>query len=329
MDRELNALLYENAEPIFLHYIFKEPNFYINIRVHQGRHKETLIILFENVTDMAKMDQALIQDANEKSLLLDELALKNRQLKEFNEKMQELVKIETEKNLEKQKMLELSSRHAQMGEIIGMITHQWKQPLGVINMSCAFLEISKYKNNLSDEIFFKQLNDIKKQVTYMNDTVMDFQQFFNPSKVKYDFNIKKSINTVIDLIRNEYDIKNIKIELKGDDNIVVNGYANEYNQVILSILNNARDVFMQNPRDNMKIVIDVSKKEKCSYVTITDNAGGVDESIIDKIFDVYMSTKPDGSGLGLNIAKSVIEKNMNGELKVRNVKDGAEFSILV
>ncbi len=327
MDQKLKELFYIKSDPIILHHIFKEPNYYVNIRIHQGRRDETLIILLENVTEIAKIEQALVQDRNEKSLLLDELATKNSQLKIYNEKMQELVEQETKKNIEKQKMLELSSRHAQMGEIIGMITHQWKQPLGVINMSCALLEISMYKDKFSIELLIKQLNDIKQQVEYMNTTVMDFQQFFNPTKEKVSFNVKDTIKTIIGLVKSEYVLNNIKIELLGRDDIRVVGYANEYNQVVLSILKNAKDVFIENPHDDMKIVIDISEKDSRSYVTITDNAGGIDESIIDNIFDLYMSTKVDGSGLGLNIAKNVIEVNMDGKLEVRNVENGAEFSI--
>jgi signal transduction histidine kinase len=329
MDEKLKKLLYEKTSPILLHYIFKEPDFYINIRVHQGRHRETLIVLLENVTDMANMEQTLIQDRNEKSLLLDELAEKNRQLQVFNEKMQELVEQETKKNLEKQKMLELSSRHAQMGEIIGMITHQWKQPLSIINMSCTVLKISLLKGKFTDELLEKRLGDIEKQVKHMDTTVMDFQNFFNPRKEKHIFSIKKTIQTIIDLVKNEYVLNNIEIELIGDENIRAEGYANEYNQVVLSILKNAKDVFIKDPHDNMKIVVNIESKNNKSYVSIRDNAGGIPEDIIDNIFDLYMSTKKDGSGLGLNISKNIIEINMNGKLKVQNVDDGAEFIIIL
>ena len=327
MERELQELLEEGNPPIFLPNIFKEPNYYINIHIHKGREHETLVILLENVTQIAIMEQSLIQDRNEKALLLDELEEKNAQLKLYNEQMHKLVEIESQKNIEKQKMLELSSRHAQMGEIIGMITHQWKQPLGVISMLCSALEVAKMKENLTDEMFYKSLDGIKKQVKHMDATVMAFQNFFKPAKSKQRFNIKKTIETIIDLVYSDYAMNNISIELHGDETVDAFGYANEYNQVVLSILKNAKDVFMQKPHDDMKIVIDIGKKEGRSFVRIRDNAGGIDEAIIDKIFDLYMSTKKEGSGLGLNIAKNVIEKNMNGKLEVHNVDNGAEFMI--
>ncbi len=330
MEEELRELLYEHTVPILIQYVFKEPDNYVNIRVHCGKAEETLIVLFENVTQMAKKDQSLVQEVNEKALLLDELAEKNKQLRALNEHMQELVERETKKNIEKQKMLEINSRHAQMGEMIGMITHQWKQPLNSINTLCILLEVSQRKKKLSLEALLRYVGEIKKQVDYMNKTVSDFQHFFNPSKMRYDFNVKEAIETIVGLIRSEYEVNGIKIELTGDEDVVVNGYANEYNQAILSIIKNAKDAFLDNPKENMKISIDISKDENNrSVVRIKDNAGGIDEEIIDKIFDVYVSTKKDGSGLGLNIAKTIIESNMEGELKVHNVDGGAEFVVIV
>ena len=329
MEKELLELLHKVTKPILIRYVSKKEDHYINIRVHRGKADKTLIVLFENVTETAKKDRVLVQDANEKALLLEELAEKNKQLKDYGERMQVLVEIETKKNLEKQKMLELASRHAQMGEMIGMITHQWKQPLNTINTICIFLELMKNKNKRDEETILKQINEIRKQVNYMNETVEDFQHFFNPSKEKHDFNVMKTIQTVIDLIQPEYALKKIRIELKGDKSVTAYGYANEYNQVLMSILKNAKDAFMQRPKKDMKIAIDVSQENGRSIVRVTDNAGGIEKEVIEKIFDVYVSTKKDGSGLGLNIAKNVIETNMNGEIKVRNVKDGAEFTVIV
>jgi len=329
MQAEFQEIFNGVKSSFVLPYIFKEPNFYINIRIHQGRPGETLIILLEDVTSVAKLEQHSIQERNKKSLLLDELADKNNQLQVYNEHMQELVVQETQKNLEKQKMLELRSRQAQMGEMIGMITHQWKQPLGVISLSCAFLEISQRRNKLDETMLLKQLKDINAQVGYMNITVDDFQNFFNPSKEKRIFNVKNTIEGIVDLVRNEYELNNIAVEISGDESIEANGYPNEYAQVILSILKNAKDAFMQKPHDTMKISIDVKSVENSSCVNIRDNAGGIPEDIIGKVFDLYMSTKTDGSGLGLNIAKNVIEINMDGKLHVNNVENGAEFSILL
>ena len=324
-------------------HVFKEPDYYVNILIHSGEKEyqkehtlsknnhqnKKLIILLENVTEMTNIQQHVIQVANEKALLLQELAQKNKQLQTFNEQMQELVDAEIKKNLEKQKMVEVQSRHSQMGEMIGMITHQWKQPLNAINMIANVLKLKHHKGRLTNDIFDTKIDNILKQTDYMNETVDVFQRFFKPTKEKIEFNLFKTIHIILDLVQHEYALKQINLELKGDQTISIYGYPNEYNQVILAILNNAKDAFLTKPHDTMHIGITIETKDGNSLVTITDNAGGIPEDIIDNIFDLYMTTKSQGTGLGLNIAKSVIELNMQGQISVQNVKDGAKFSIIL
>jgi signal transduction histidine kinase len=338
MEEELEKIFRGESDHFTLPYIFKSPDQYIHIHVHPGRrdedhqgatHYETLIILFENITNMASTQQSLIQERNEKSLLLDELSQKNAQLKIFNEHMQVLVDEEIKKNLEKQKLLELKSRHSQMGEMIGMITHQWKQPLNVINLIVNVLKINLKKKSLDKEAIGKKLNDILLQIKYMDQTVSDFQNFFNPFKEKITFNLYESVHTVLDLIKYEYQHKNIKLEVLGDKKVMAYGYPNEFNQVILSLLKNAKDAFTEKPHENMKITITIGQRDGTPEVLVRDNAGGIPQDVIDTIFDLYMTTKKEGSGLGLNLSKSMIENNMQGEISVRNVDGGAEFSIRI
>jgi signal transduction histidine kinase len=337
--------LEEEIEKIFtgentiftLPYILKEHHQYVHIHIHPGREKEvhadkkyryeTIIILFENITHMAIAQQSLIQERNEKTLLLEELSFKNDQLKDFNEHMQSLVNREIKNNLEKQKLLELKSRHSQMGEMIGMITHQWKQPLNVINLIVNVLKINLQKKSLKQEEVEKKLDDILKQIKYMDQTVSDFQNFFNPFKEKIIFNLYGTIKTIIELVKYEYIHKNIALELHGNKKIMAYGYPNEFNQVIVSLLKNAKDAFMEKPHPKMQITITISEKEGAPQVTVEDNAGGIPKEIIENIFDLYMTTKQEGSGLGLNLAKNMIENNMQGEISVRNTERGALFSI--
>jgi signal transduction histidine kinase len=278
---------------------------------------------------MAVTQQSLVQERNEKSLLLDEISKKNMQLKHMNEHMQILVQQEIEKNLEKQKLLELKSRHSQMGEMIAMITHQWKQPLNVINLVVNVLKIDLTKKSLQKEDIEKKLNDILKQVRYMNQTVNDFQNFFNPFKEKIIFNLHENIQAVLDLVKYEYVHKNIQLNLTGETKIMAYGFPNEFSQVILSLLKNAKDAFMEHPHKEMEITINVTETDGNPIVTITDNAGGVPEKILKNVFDLYVTTKEEGSGLGLNIAKSMIERHMNGRIEVKNVEKGAQFSIIL
>ena len=329
MEEEFDGLFHTSNTSFVIPNIFKSPSSYLNIHLSAMLEKERVIILLEDVSQNVERQRTLTQERNEKALLVSQIAQKNRQLEAFNEKMQELVEIEINKNLEKQKMFELQSRHAQMGEMIAMITHQWKQPLNVISLVAGMIKLKFPLGKLDGKSVQKATDKISKQIKYMNQTIYDFQEFFNPLKDKTKFNLKNTLLKVIELVRYEYEIKEISLELIEHKNVDVFGFPNEYNQVILSLLINAKEAFLSNPHNNMKITMIIDTQNEKSIVRIRDNAGGIPLNIIDTIFDIYMTTKPTGSGLGLNISKSIIEKNMNGKLMVSNVEDGAEFSIIL
>lgn len=327
MEEILIAILEGSSEKLFIPLIFKVPEYYVNLRVHHDTGLNTLIILFENITEVTKVQHYARQVYNENLLLLDEVADKNKQLKIFNQEMQRLVDEEVAKNLEKKHMMELQTRHAQMGEMIAMITHQWKQPLSVIQTLGTLLKMKYALGKLDQKIFTEKIDNLLKQATYLNQTVHDFQKFLIPSKEKVLFDIKETIVLVLGLVEMEYGLQNIKIIIKEEDTVSVLGYANEYNQVILAILQNAKDALLQNREQNRQIIIRIQEQDKRSLVTIEDNAGGIPTEMIETIFNQYITTKEKGSGLGLYIAKSVIEDNMQGKLWVENRKEGALFSL--
>jgi len=335
LDNELDNIFSGDKEVYEIPIVNKNDK-YVNIYIYQGREDlshpnnyETLIILFEDITTIAITKQKLIQEKNENSLLLQEISIKNKQLELYNNKMQELVREEIKKNLEQQKMIELQARYSQMGEIIGMITHQWKQPLNAISMMANVLILKQQNDSLDNKILEEKLDDIIMQVKYMSQTVNDFQHFFNPIKDKMYFNIFDSIQSVLDLVKSEYFHKNIMISLNGDKTINAVGLPNEVNQVILSLLKNSKDEFIKNPHSNMKVKINITSIEEKAIIEVSDNAGGIPEDIIDKIFDIYVTTKQDGSGIGLNISKSMIEEHMDGKMYVTNIEDGAKFTIIL
>ena len=329
MEEDLALLLEGEGSSLSLPLIFKAPDQYVNLYVHQGTLSETCIVLFENITEKTYVKQQAAQVHNENLLLLDEIADKNRRLQIFSQKMKELVDEEVAKNIEKQHMLELQTRHAQMGEMIALITHQWKQPLSVIQTVCANLKLKYELGNLPLDLVMNKIDNILKHTQYMNTTVVDFQKFFTPSKSKSRFNLNETIRSLIGLVKADYVHSNIVLKLEENDEVWVEGYPNEYNQVILSILQNAKEAFVSNPSENMQIHIHISNQDGKSHVCISDNAGGIPLEIRPKIFDQYETSKSHGSGLGLYIAKSVIEKNMGGKIWVENSDDGASFYIVV
>jgi len=327
MEKELALMFDQETEDLLIPMVFKMPNNYINIRVHPNRSFNTLIVLFENITSITQSQLQLRQANNNNLLLIDEIADKNRQLEVFNQEMQALVSIEVKKNLEKQHMLELQTRHAQMGEMIAMITHQWKQPLSVIQTLGTLLKIKYATGKLTQTLFTEKIDNLLAQATHLNQTVNDFQKFFTPSKKKVNFDMKETMTSVLALIEMEYSLENIKIILTKEISVSVYGYENEYKQVILSILQNAKDALIVSTQENKQISIHIDKRDNSSLVTIEDNAGGIPEEILESIFMQYVTTKEGGSGLGLHIAKSVIENNMQGKIWVENTKEGAKFYI--
>jgi signal transduction histidine kinase len=329
MENELRDIFQGSAKELLLPLVFKEPDQYVNIRVSLSSQKDTLIVLFENITEITKTQQALQQVNNENLLLIKEIKEKNRQLQTFNDEMQRLVDEEVAKNLEKQHMMELQTRHAQMGEMIAMITHQWKQPLSVIQTLGSSLKMKHALGSLNAELFTEKMDNLLNQSMHMSQTVSDFQKFFTPSNKKVDFDIKETIASVLKLIEIDYTLHNIEIEVVEEDAVSVFGYENQYTQVILAILQNAKDALLSTVRDNKKITISLLREKDRSLVRIHDNAGGIPQEIIDTIFTQYVTTKENGSGLGLYIAKSVIENNMQGELWVKNTSEGALFSVLI
>ncbi|SFV62906.1 histidine kinase [hydrothermal vent metagenome] len=328
MEDELMEIFDDRKEHILLPSVFKAPDHYVDISIKKGS-SETLIILFENVTKTIEYQRQLQQDRNENIMLSKELIKKNAQLEVYNREMDRLVQEEIAKNIENQKLIRLQARHAQMGELIGMITHQWKQPLSIININSGYLKM-RYSDEIEDkDIFVSKIENILNQSRYLNQTIIDFQNFFNPNEKKKIFNLKDVIEKTLSLVSSDYINKNISITIDEKSSADILGYENEYSQVVLSILQNSREALLLHPNKNMYISISIETKDKKSILKIKDNAGGIPESIIDSIFNAYMTTKESGSGLGLHISKSIIEKKMNGTIAVQNLDEGAEFTIIV
>jgi C4-dicarboxylate-specific signal transduction histidine kinase len=165
----------------------------------------------------------------------------------------------------------------------------------------------------------------------MSGTIDDFKNYFKPDKEMTRFNVHDAVVNTISLLEGSMQNSKVAIEINAKDKPVINGYRNEYSQVILNILTNANDAFMECRIDNPRILITISGGDGQAVVTIADNAGGIPEEIIENIFDPYFTTKgaQQGTGIGLYMSKTIIEKNMWGSLTVRNVDGGAEFRIEV
>lgn len=240
----------------------------------------------------------------------------------------------TQEELERQKkILEIQSRLAQMGEMIGAIAHQWKQPLTILGMTLDVMsddieEIAPGKDaHLQEQIAMLQDN-----LQYMNTTIRDFKDFFSPTKIPKIFTLKDCIGSIITMIGRQYKQNSITIEILGDVEIPILGYPNEFKQALINLINNAKDAFIERDIKERKITIlsKASPKEEQIHISIEDSAGGILEDALPHIFEPYFTTKGDkGTGIGLQLAKMIIEESMQGSITVYNGKLGACFEIVL
>lgn len=223
------------------------------------------------------------------------------------------------------------SRQAAMGEMIGNIAHQWRQPLNVLGLYIQQLLFYYNQGEFSKELLEKNTDECINLINHMSRTIDDFRDFFKPEKEKTTFDVNQVIRQTISLIEESFRSQNISIVMHLEEDLWVNGYPNEYAQVIMNIIVNARDAASELVADNARIIVKSFREAHKAVVTITDNAGGIPVELFDKIFDPYFTTKgPDkGTGIGLYMAKNIIETGMNGKLTARNTGDGAEFMIVV
>jgi len=250
------------------------------------------------------------------------LKSKTRELKELNQNLENIVEQKVKENREKDGIIMLKSRQAQMGEMISMIAHQWKQPLNALSASIVSLEM---KLSLDDiELDYSQdiFKNINNYIHYMSQTIDDFRDFFKPEKDKKITNLDKIFQKAYKIIGGT--LKKSNVEIKTSINVSQNlkTYENELVQVVMNIFKNALDVLKEREIEQPAIFISIEP----NFISIEDNAGGISEDFITKIFDPYFSTKSkNGTGIGLYMSKIIVEEHCEGELVVENSKNGAKF----
>ena len=249
----------------------------------------------------------------------------------INKNLETTIEQEVEKNRQQQLLMLHQSRLAQMGEIISMIAHQWRQPLNILSLLTQGL-VFKYKlGKITLEKMEKFDKDASKQIQGMSQTINEFSNFFKPEKEKINFCINDIISSTIDMLNPTLIDKSIDISFEYDDTYYTYGFVHELGQALINIINNAKDILIEKDIKNRYISIYLKDKDDNIYIYIKDNAGGIPDDIIDKICDPYFSTKDEknGTGLGLYMSKLIIEDHLEGEINVSNKDNGAEFEIIL
>lgn len=251
------------------------------------------------------------------------------QLKDINSSLEYMVKEEVDKNRKKDKQLLEQSRLAQMGEMLSMIAHQWRQPLSAITVTSGSISLHMQLENFNEEYVEKNLQKINTYAQYLSTTINDFRDFFKPNKEKNVTTLNDIVIGSLKIIGSSLEAQGIFIETSLDSKKEFFSYSNEIRQVLLDILKNAKDALSENKIKNPLIMIKTFNIDNHVTLSICDNGGGIDESIINYIFDPYFTTKEkrDGTGLGLYMSKMIIEDHCNGKLDVKNSDEGVCFCI--
>ena len=247
---------------------------------------------------------------------------KTKELEEINKNLEKRIKKAVEENRRKDKIMFQQSKLAAMGEMLQNIAHQWRQPLGSISLILQSIKLKNEMNKLTAEYIDKKTDEALILADSMSKTIDDFKNFFRPDKTKKTLSIKECICHSKQLVSHMLEKYKIKMDVNIKEDVTILGYKNELSHVCLNILNNAIDSLKRSSVENKKILIIVKKEKKVIIISIIDNGGGIKEENLEKIFEPYFTTKlkDKGSGIGLYMAKQIIEEHMGGKIKALNIK---------
>lgn len=348
----INQMQY--GDETWLEYILSHPDKHFKVIMNSGHalhhfslfaNKKVLdtdgnFIIVVSLSDITNEIQSQLELTNLNDNLENLIEIKTKELQELNNSLEQKIQLELEKNRDKDKKMIQQSRFAALGEMIGNIAHQWRQPLSAISSTASSLEMQIELNIAQEEDIKKSYEDIKNYVNFLTQTIEDFRGFFKEDKELVQFDIKDIIDKSVSIIDATYKDNNIELFIDIPyETLSATGMPNELSQVFLNILNNARDAIKEKEPLNRNVAIIAHQNENENIIFIQDNAGGIPEDILDKIFDPYFTTKhqSQGTGIGLYMSKDIVEKHMQGNISAQNIVqeingikyNGACFEIII
>lgn len=353
MDLKEGDLYPKHYGAIYLQFDMSETHHNINDGIYKYMIINSLVILlmvvmlailiyFLILRRLDKLHKMTVQlakgnyDARVNSSMNDELGEVNTAFNNMAEKismhqkeLEDKVEKAVEKNIQQNRLIMQQNRLVAMGEMINNIAHQWRQPLNSLGLIIQKFEFFKEHGILSDEKIQKNVSKGMLQIKKMSSTIDDFRNFFKQDKEMHVFFMQDLIDESIGFMENILEEHNIAITSNIEPSTQIRTYKNELIQVMINLINNAKDALVETRETDRKIQICCNVENESILLAVKDNAGGVPEEIIDQIFDPYFSTKEEGkgSGIGLYMSKTIIEENMKGKLEVANEDDGAVFKI--
>ncbi len=300
-----------------------------NVEIARARLQKDLLLIKNATSVVNELKMGHLHRRFSIQSSIDELNELKSVLNEMLDNLEDRIKDEIRKRVQKEQLLIQQSKLATMGEMIGNIAHQWRQPLSEIGSILMNLEARYEHRELNDDEFYKTINECNIILSHMSNTISDFQNFFKPSKKKRQFSLQEACKSASFIISSSLRHNNIEFKINTDKDVKVYGYSREFSQTILNILSNAKDVLIARKIKNPFIKLAIKTGKYYALVKIEDNGGGINERIKDRIYEPYFTTKhaKAGTGIGLYMSKVIIEENMNGFIYFKNTKDGALFVI--
>jgi signal transduction histidine kinase len=251
------------------------------------------------------------------------------ELFKINDLLDKKVKDEIEKNRQKEQILIQKAKLSSMGEMVNSIAHQWRQPLSEISSILMNIELRHKLRRLDDVFLEKKMNKAENILLFMSNTIEDFRGFFKLDKKKQKFNLYKLCKETLNILDSSLKSNHIDIQIDIDQSIEIYGLKNEFSQVFLNLLVNAKEALIEKQIKMPYIKVFAYTNNETISLNIQDNALGLKKKNLQKIFDLYFTTKKEGSGIGLYISKLIIEKHFSGSLEVENNNEGALFIIRI
>lgn len=282
---------------------------------------------FNQMVDALAENRHRLENVNQE--LETKVAARTRELDELNQSLDQRIRFEIAKRKEQEQLLIHQSRLAAMGEMIGAIAHQWRQPLNALSLVLQNISLQFQMGRLNEESMTRLKEKGEAMVMKMSTTIDDFRNFFKPNKHASDFNLHDVLRGASDILEGVLRNHSIQLSIDCAPDIQIFGYGGEFSQVVLNILSNAKDALIASRQPEPFIRVVVEKTGEAIRIRFEDNGGGMNDTTLHKIFEPYFTTKEEGkgTGIGLYMSKTIIENSMEGRLDAMNISGGACFVV--
>jgi len=298
-----------------------------HVKVDRNDEIGALSVSFNQMVDA--LQQSKVRAQNYRDELELEVALRTEELDALNRSLDARVRDEIGKRKQQQALLIQQSRLAAMGEMIGSIAHQWRQPLNALGLVLQNIRMQYSSGQLTDESMTRMTDKAARLMARMSSTIDEFRNFFKPSKIQELFNLRETMLSAADIMEGTFKNANIELTVVCDESIELFGIAGELAQVLLNLLSNARDALKASGQRAPRILMCATVLSNGVRIEVEDNGGGMAPEVIGKIFEPYFTTKDEGqgSGIGLYMSKMIVESYLRGHMKASNTADGACLTI--